>query len=369
MTKYKYLPMANPDVGMLEAKAAFKVIKNGWISMGKTVQEFETKVQKLLNVKNAIFVNNGTSALHCTLLALRIGRGDEVIVPTLSYISSANSILYCGAKPVFCESDPNTFNVTPEMIENKITKRTKAIMTVDLKGLPIDFKKINLISKKYKIPLISDSAESFGAIYKNKFVGSQAFAHTFSFFANKNITMGEGGLITTQNKKFANLLRIIRNQGQNYRYNHIELGNNFRPTDYAAAIGLEQIKKINSVINEKAKIAKIYSKSFKNLKNVFPPFVPKYASRPSWYLYCLNFSSKGVRDRVMKALKKNNIDTRLSFPPIHLQPYYKKKFKNNMKKFKNTTSIYNKFLDIPCWPKMGNQNINKIIKIIKDNAI
>ena len=368
MAKNKYLPMANPDVGLLEAKAAYKVIKSGWISMGKTVLEFESKIKKLLNVKNAIFVNNGTSALHCALLGLRIGRGDEVIVPTLSYISSANSILYCGAKPVFCESDAKTFNTTAELIESKITKKTKAIMTVDLKGLPVDFKKINLISKKYKIPLISDSAESFGAVYDNKFVGSQAFAHTFSFFANKNITMGEGGLITTQNDKFANLLRVIRNQGQNYRYNHIELGNNFRPTDYAAAIGLQQIKKIQKVISEKGKIAKIYSKSFKNMENVFPPLVPKYATKPSWYMYCLNFSSKSLRDKVMKALTKNNIDTRLSFPPIHLQPYYKKKFKNNHKKFKDTTNIFNRFLDIPCWPKMGKQNIERIIKTIKDNV-
>ena len=207
MSKNKFLPMANPDVGVLEAQAAYKTIKSGWIR--ERLFKFESKIKKLLNVKNAIFVNNGTSALHCVLLALRIGRGDEVIVPTLSYISSANSILYCGAKPVFCESDSKTFNTTSELIESKITKKTKAIMTVDLKGLPVDFKRISLLSKKYNIPLISDSAESFGAVYDNKFVGSQAFAHTFSFFANKNITMGEGGLITTQNNRFANLLRII----------------------------------------------------------------------------------------------------------------------------------------------------------------
>ena len=325
MSKQKFLPMANPDIGLTEAKAAFKVIKNGWITMGKIVNKFEKKIENLLNVKHAIFVNNGTSALHCVLLALRIGKGDEVIVPTLSYISSANSILYCGAKPIFCESDPRTFNVTAESIEKKITKKTKAIMSVDLKGQPVDFDEIKAISKKYKIPLISDSAESFGAKYKNKFVGKQAFVHTFSFFANKNITMGEGGLITTQNDKFAKLLRIIRNQGQNYRYNHVELGNNFRPTDYAAAIGIEQIKKINKVINEKSKIAEFYSKNFKDLNNIFPPYVPSYASRPSWYMYTINFKNKKIRNKVMKALKINNIDTRLSFPPIHLQPFYKKK--------------------------------------------
>ena len=164
---------------------------------------FEKNISKVCGTKYAVGLNSGTDALTLGLILLGVRKGDEVIVPTLSYISSGNSILYCGAKPVFCESDPKTFNTTSELIEKKITKKTKAIMTVDLKGLPVDFKKINLIAKKYKIPLISDSAESFGALYENKFVGSQAFAHTFSFFANKNITMGEGGLITTQNDNFA----------------------------------------------------------------------------------------------------------------------------------------------------------------------
>ncbi len=367
MVKNKFLPMANPDIGNAEAQAAYKVIKSGWISMGHIVKKFEKEIENLLKVKHAIFVNNGTSALHCALLALRISNGDEVIVPTLSYISSANAILYCGAKPVFCDSDPKTFNVTAELIEKKITKKTKAIMTVDLKGQPVDFDKIKSISKKYKIPLISDSAESFGAMYKNKYVGSQAFVHTFSFFANKNITMGEGGLITTQNDKFAKLLRIIRNQGQSHRYNHVELGNNFRPTDYSAAIGLQQIKKINKVISQKSEIAMYYSNIFKNLKNISPPYVPDYASKPSWYMYCVNFKNKKTRNKVMKALDRNNIDTRLSFPPIHLQPYYKKRFKYNNNKFNKTKNIFDRFLDIPCWPKMGKKNIHKIIDIIKSN--
>ena len=365
--KKKFLPIANPDIGEKEALAVYKVIRKGWISMGKKVDEFENNVKKLIKVKHAIYVNNGTSALHCSLLALNIKSGDEVIVPTLSYISSANAILYCGAKPVFCEVDTKTFNVNYDLIEKKITKKTKAIITVDLKGQPVDFDSLKKLGKKYKIPLISDSAESFGAIYKNKYVGSQLPIHTFSFFANKNITTGEGGLITTESGILAKKLRIIRNQGQDKRYNHIELGNNFRPTDYSAAIGIEQLKKINKVIKEKDKIAKIYSDHFVKQKNIEVPYLPNYVTRPSWYMYCLIFSTNKLRNKVMNALNENNIETRLSFPPIHNQPYYRLRFKN-LGKFKQSEDIFDRFLDIPCWMGMGIKNIKRVISIIKTTA-
>jgi perosamine synthetase len=366
--KNKFLPIANPDVGINEAKAAYEVIKKGWISMGKKVSEFEEKVKKLIKVKHAIYVNNGTSALHCALLALGIKQGDEVIVPTLSYISSANAVLYCGAKPIFCEVDPKTFNVNYDYINSKITKKTKAIISVDLKGQPVDYNSIRKLEKKYKIPIISDSAESFGAIYRNKYVGSQMLIHTFSFFANKNITTGEGGLITTENDNLAKKLRIIRNQGQDKRYNHIELGNNFRPTDYSAAIGIEQLKKINKVISEKGKIAKIYSRSFNENENIITPHLPEYVTRPSWYMYCLTFKTKKIKKKVKQALEQNNIDTRLSFPPIHNQPYYKSKFKKNIGKYKQSEDIFQKFLDIPIWMGMGEKNIRRVISIIKKAA-
>ena len=296
------IPIANPSINKKEAISAYKVIKNGWISMGKEVSKLEDKIKKYLDVKHAILFNNGTSALNVALSFYGIKKGDEVIVPTLSYISSANVILYCGAKPVFCEVDPFTFNVTASNIIKKITKKTKAIITVDLKGMPIDYDDIKKKIKKYKIPIISDSAEAFGAVYKNKKVGSQLDMHSFSFFANKNMTMGEGGLVTTNNKAMANFCKILRNQGQEGRYNHTYIGNNYRPTDYAAAIGIEQLKKIENVLIEKSKIAEIYSKKFKNESFIKTPFIPEYVKRHTWYMYCLRFPNKKLRNKIQKNL-------------------------------------------------------------------
>ena len=364
----KFVPISKPMIGKEEANAAYKVINSGWISMGKKVENFEKQINRKMNFKNSIFVNNGTSALHCTLLALEIGIGDEVIVPTLSYISTANAVLYCGAKPVFCDSDSDTFNVSLSDIEKKINSKTKAIITVDLKGQPVDFDKIKFLSKKYNLYLISDSAESFGALYKNKYVGSQFPVHTFSFFANKNITMGEGGLISTNNDYLAKKIRIVRNQGQTKRYYHTLLGNNFRPTDYAAAIGLEQLKKIDFVINEKIKIAKFYNEFFLNYADKIQcPLIPNYATRPSWYMYCIKFNSETTRNNVAKALQKENIETRLSFPPIHMQPLYKKKFKTNNNSLSHAINAYRKFLDIPSWPGMSKNTMVRIAKTICNN--
>jgi perosamine synthetase len=359
------VPIANPSIDKKEALAAYTVIKKGWISMGKEVLKLENKIEKFIGVKHAILFNNGTSALHAALTYYGVKNGDEVIVPTLSYISSANVILYCGAKPVFCEVDPNTFNVTAEDIIKKITKKTKAIITVDLKGMPVDYDDLKKKLKKYKIPLISDSAEAFGAIYKRKKVGSQFGMHSFSFFANKNMTMGEGGLVTTNNKKMANFCKIIRNQGQEGRYNHTFIGNNYRPTDYGAAIGLEQLKKIDKVLFEKAKIAKIYNKAFSNEEFIETPFVPNYVTRHTWYMYCIKFSEQVSRKKIQKILNSKGIDTRLSFPPIHLQPIYKKIFGYKKGDFPVSEKVFKQFLDIPCWMGMGRKNLYNIINIIK----
>ncbi len=360
------IPIANPSIDKREAKAAYKVINKGWISMGKEVSDLEKKIQKYLKVKHAILFNNGTSALHSALAYYNVGKGDEVIVPTLSYISSANVILYCGAKPVFCECDPSTFNVMPDNIIKKITKRTKAIITVDLKGMPVNYDNIKNKLKKYKIPLISDSAEAFGGMYKNKKVGSQFKIHSFSFFANKNMTMGEGGLVTTNEDKIGKFLKIFRNQGQEGRYNHTYVGNNYRPTDYSAAIGKVQLTKIESVLKEKNKIANMYNKAFKNEKLVKAPYLPSFVTRHTWYMYCLTFSKLVNRNKLQKFINKKGIDTRLSFPPIHLQPIYKKLFGYKKGDFPISEEIFDKFLDIPCWKGMKVKEVEFIIKVIKE---
>lgn len=358
-----FIPIANPRIGEDEARAVYDVVKSGWISMGRKVKEFEQVAVDYTGAKYAIAMNNGTSTLHAMLMALGIGPGDEVIIPSLTYISSFNVILYQGAIPVLCGNDPHTFNVTPENIKEKITPRTKAFMTVDLKGLPVDFDAFNALSEETGIPFLSDSAEAYGAVYKGKKVGSQAFAHSFSFFANKNITTGEGGMVTTNDHALFTKLCIIRNQGQEGRYNHTLLGNNFRMTDVLAAVGIEQFKKIDNLLSEKMVIADYYSELFKEMDGVTPPYVPHYVDRPSWYMYSIKVDPK-VRDLLILHLSEKEIDTRLSFPPVHLQPLFREKFGNDTNLVASALSSYQSFLDIPIWADMGKSNQDKVVNEI-----
>ena len=351
----EFLPIASPTIDETDAKAVYEVVKSGWISMGRKVKEFEEMVCNYTGSKYAVAMNNGTATLHSLLIALGIGPGDEVIVPSMTYISSANVVLYQGGKLVLCDNDPVTFNTTPELIRKKITSRTKAFMTVDMKGLPVDYDAFNSLSKETGIPFISDSAESYGAVYKGKKVGNQAKAHSFSFFANKNITTGEGGIVTTNDQKLFQNLLIIRNQGQEGRYNHTWLGNNFRMTDILAALGIEQLKKIDSILEKKVEIAKNYTKYFSNLPNVSVPLIPDYVDRPSWYNYSISTSAK-LRNQLLKYLERQKIETRLSFPPVHIQPYYKKRFGYNENSFSKALECFQTFIDIPIWADMGLEN-------------
>ncbi|MEQ8667384.1 MAG: DegT/DnrJ/EryC1/StrS family aminotransferase [Rhodospirillales bacterium] len=359
-----FIPIANPRVGEDEARAVYDVVRSGWISMGKKVQAFEDMATGYTGAKHAIAMNNGTSTLHALLIALDIGPGDEVILPTLTYISSSNVVLYQGATPVLCESDPATFNVTPEQIREKITPRTKAFMTVDLKGLPVDFDAFNALSEETGIPFISDSAESYGAVYKGQRVGAQALAHSFSFFANKNITTGEGGMVTTNDTALYEKLLIIRNQGQEGRYNHTHLGHNYRMTDVLAAIGIEQLKKIDDLLDTKVEIAATYSAAFAAIDGVTAPLVPDYVDRPSWYMYAITVDAN-KRDSLLEFLAGRQIDTRLSFPPVHVQPYYVDRFGYRRNDFPLAMQAFDSFVDIPIWADMGDDNQNRVIDSIR----
>ena len=360
-TDMEFIPIACPRIGEAEAKSVYDVVKSGWISMGKKVQEFERMACDYTGAKHALAMNNGTSTLHSILIALGIGPGDEVITPSLTYISSANVILYQGATLELCESDPQTFNVTPEQIREKITPRTKAFMTVDLKGLPVDFDAFNSLSQETGIPFISDSAESYGAIYKGQKVGTQALAHSFSFFANKNITTGEGGMVTTNDDELFEKLTIIRNQGQEGRYNHTWLGNNFRMPDVLAAIGVEQFKKIDTLLTEKVAIANRYTEAFSSVDAVRPPPVPDYVDRPSWYMYAISVDA-ARRDGLLDHLAAKDIDTRLSFPPVHIQPYYVERFGYGVNDLPLAMEAFNSFVDIPIWADMGEANQERVIR-------
>ncbi len=358
------IPVANPTFTDREANLVKKIIKGGWVSQGEYNIKFEEKIKKHSNAKYALVTNNGTSAIHAVLLALNIGPGDEVIVPSLTYISSVNAVKYVGAKPVLCDVDKFTCNVSAKYIIPKITHRTKAIISVDLKGMPVDFDELIELSNKKNIFLISDSAESFGAKYKQKPVGSQCVFHTFSFFANKNITTGEGGAITINDKKYYNTVKKIINQGQESRYKHVILGNNFRLTNIQSAIGYIQIDRLNKILNEKNKYANLYKKLINTNKVEFQK-IPSYVSQHSFYNFTI-FMKYQDKIKLKKHLTHNNIETRESFPPVHIQPYYKKLYNYKKNDFKNSIDSYNSFLDIPIWFGMGSKKVKYISNVINN---
>ena len=230
-----------------------------------------------------------------------------------------------------------------------------------MKGMPIDYDELLKIANKRKIPVIADSAEALGATYKNRRVGSQVIAHSFSFFANKNITTGEGGAISTNNKKLYEFLIKMRNQGQSKRYHHVIIGNNYRMTDISAAIGIEQLKKLQLIIKNKNKIAKYYDKFLKMRKEIKLPLIPKYVSQHSWYNYSIIVDPK-IRNKIINFLKKNKIETRVSFPTISSQPIYKN-IKFNRKK-SNSNRLAKSLIDLPIWSMLNINDQNKILKLI-----
>ncbi|MFH1511073.1 MAG: DegT/DnrJ/EryC1/StrS family aminotransferase [Candidatus Woesearchaeota archaeon] len=358
------IPVANVTVGEEEAKAAYDVVKSGWLSQGRKVDEFEGAFSRVTGARNSIAVNNGTSALHTCLAALGIKSGDEVILPSLTFISTANAVLYQNAKPVLVECDPKTYNTTAEIIESAITKKTKAIIPVDMNGMPCDYDPIIEIGAKHNIPIIWDSAESLGANYKGKKVGSIAGIHIFSFFPNKNVTTGEGGMITTNDDKLATQLRVLRSQGQDYRYHHIEIGFNYRMTELQAAMGIEQLKKLSKTLAEKQRQAEYYNQAFSATTNILPPHVPEYVTQHAWYMYAIKV--KGDREKIVQQLKEKGIDTRLSFPPIHTQPIYQKIYCYTNDSLPISYKSWSQLIDIPIWPGLSQEQQEYIVETLKE---
>jgi len=362
MYNRKFIPVANPFIDSKEINAVNYVMRKKWITMGKKVQQFENSLAKFLGVKYVVAMNNGTSTLDSLVKYFSINNKEqEVIIPDLTYISTANVVTYNNGKIVLCDSNNDNFNINLKDLEKKISTKTKLIIVTDMKGMPVDYDELLKIANKKKIPVIADSAEALGSVYKNRKVGSQVFAHSFSFFANKNITTGEGGAISTNNKKLYKFLLKMRNQGQSKRYHHVIIGNNYRMTDIAATIGIEQLKKLKVIINKKNKIANFYNKKFNDRNEITLPEIPKYVSQHSWYNYTIIVNSK-KRDKLINFLKKNKIETRVSFPTISSQPIYKNLYYNRKKS--NSIRLTKSLIDLPIWTMLSVKDQKKVIKAI-----
>tara|TARA_B100001123_G_scaffold448026_1_gene607513 strand:+ start:1142 stop:2266 length:1125 start_codon:yes stop_codon:yes gene_type:complete len=334
MKKYK-VPVNEPYLFGNEKKYLLKCLKDGYISSsGKFVKKFEEKFAKRVNRKFAISVSNGTAALQLAFEALNIKKKEEVILPSFTIISCVLPVIRSGAIPVLVDSDPNTWNMDVSKIEKKITSRTRAIIAPHIYGLPIDMDPLLKIAQKYKLKVIEDAAEVLGLKYKNKECGSFGDVSTFSFYANKHVTTGEGGMIVTNNPQIAEKCKSLRNLCFNNkkRFVHYDLGWNYRFTNMQAAVGIAQLEKLNQFILKKRKIGKIYNKGLSKIKAFNIPLErKKYAQNIYWvYGIVIKKNSTISLDILMRKLKKYGVDTRNFFWPLHKQPILKKMgfFKN-----------------------------------------
>ncbi len=324
------IPINAPQIGEEEIEAVVKVLKSGIIThalgAGPMVTKFESAFAKFVNAKHAIAVNTGTAALHLAIAGAGIKRGDEVILPSFTFVATAEVVAIAGAKPVFVDIDPETYNISPEKVEKAVTKKTKAIMPVDLYGLPADMQPIKEIADKYGLIIIEDAAQAHGARYKGKPVGTFADVVCWSFYASKNMTTGEGGMITTNNDELAEKMRFMRSHGEKEKYKSLMLGHNYHMPEIQAAIGCVQLKKLPKFLAKRRENAKKSTTKLREAKSLQLPKELK-GYKHSWYLYTIRLKgAKGKkRDKIVEALRQKGIGAEVYYAtPIHRMPYYKK---------------------------------------------
>ena len=355
--------IASPVIEEEEINAVIDVMKSGMIAQGPKVIEFEEEFAKYVGAKYGIATNSGTSALHVALLAAGIGEGDEVITTPFTFAATGNSILYTGARPVFVDIDPETFTIDPAKIEEAITDKTKAIMPVQLYGQAADMEPIMKIAKEHDLIVIEDAAQAHGAEYKGEMVGNLGDMACFSFYPTKNMTTSEGGMITTNNEEFAENAKVFRAHGSATKYHHDGLGYNFRMTDIAAAIGLEQLKKIDSFNAKRIENAKCLNEGLKDIDSIETPIV-KDGCKHVYHQYTIKIKD-GKRDELSDYLIENGIGNGIYYPiPLYNQVLYKELGYDQA--LPVTDEIVEEVLSLPIHAKLTQEDLDYIIKTIKE---
>lgn len=369
------IPLTKPSFSEAEVAAVRQVLQSGWVTQGPKVTEFETKLRDYLKAKETIAVSNCTTGLHLCLIISGIGPPDEVIVPSLTYIATVNSIKYVGATPVFADIDLATYNIDPKDIENKISNRTKAILIVHQIGLACDLDPIRKIAKKHNLRLIEDAAPSLGAEFKEEMIGEKGQLVVFSLHPRKSITTGEGGIIATSDRSLAEKLRRLRSHGASKsdfaRHVHSsmvfdefkELGYNYRLTDIQAAIGIVQLKKLPQFIKRRRELAAYYIKALKEVKRIILPVEPVF-SRHTFQSFQIRIAGikKDIRDRLLSRLLKQGIVTRRGVMASHLEPLYKESGNVNLPK---TETAYRESLLLPLFPDMTAKQQDFVVEKLK----
>lgn len=371
------IPFFEPLLTNVDKKNVAKSLNQRWLTNGPVLKKFESKISDFIKTKYSLGVGSATHALHLSLRSIGISYGDEVIVPTFTFAATANSVIYCGAKPIFTDVDYETFNINPIEIQKKITKRTKAVIVVHYGGQACNMQEIISICKKKGLKLIEDCAHAFGSTYKNRKCGSFGATGCFSFYPTKIITTGEGGAISTNNSKLFKKILLLRSQGLSinsaerektgeWEYDIIDLGYNYRMDEIRASLGLSQMNRVNQINNQRINIAQKYNKRLRNIEGIT---IPKKAENRNhiFHLYTIKIDKNYpmTRNELNKKLFDAGIGTSVQYIPLHLMSYYKENFRLSERDYPKANRLYNEILCLPIYPKMRNKQTEFVISKIE----
>lgn len=372
-----FLPFSRPSIGKNEIKKVTACLKSGWITTGALCREFEDKFCQLTGSQRAISLNSATAGMHITLTALNMGPGDEIITPSMTFASTVNMIALRGATPVFVDVDYGTLNINTDLIEEKITKKTKAIIPVHFAGAPADMDKINNLARKYNLTVIEDAAHAVGTYYKGIHAGGFGHPAIFSFHPIKNITTGEGGMIILNDAALEKKLRLLRfhgierdawkryGKGGNPSYDIAEPGYKYNMPDVLAALGLAQMERWQEFNQKRTDLAQLYLEDLKDISCIDLPEVPQYDHIHAWHLFVIKVRALN-RDEFMNRLSDYNIGYGLHFPPTHLLSYVRKRYASNIKGLTETEKAAQRIISLPLFPDMREKDVEYVCKAIKE---
>ena len=376
MIQWKY-PLSDIDFGKEEERGVLRVLRSKWLSTGPVTERFEKAFSEYLGGGHAIAVSNGTAALHLALASLGIREEDEVILPSLTFVATANAVLYVGAKPVFADIIGfDDLTISPQEIETRITPRTKAIVVMHYGGYPCDMPSIMDIAKRRGLYVVEDAAHAPGAEYQGKKCGILGEIGCFSFFSNKNLVTGEGGMVVTRHKEWAEKVRRMRSHGMEalswdkYRghlssYDISGLGYNYRTTEIQSALGLVQLKKLDGNNKKRKRLVEIYQRELQGVGGISIPFL-MFKGNPSYHLFPILLAPSISRNKVMERLKDFGIQTSVHYPPAHLFSLYQKKFSYERGKLPKTEEVSQREMTLPLHPLLDAGDVKWIVKKLKE---
>jgi perosamine synthetase len=372
------LPYGRQAIEESDITAVVETLRSDWLTTGPKVGEFEESMAARVGAAYAVSFSSGTAALHGAASAAGLENGDEAVTSPLTFVATANCVLYQGAKPVFADVSPDSLNIDPEKTAERIASRTKAVLAVDYAGHPADLKAILQLAERHGLIVIEDACHALGARYQGRNVGSIAHMTVFSFHPVKHITSGEGGMVTTDDATYAEKLRRFRNhgissevrqrqaQGQ-WRYEMVSLGFNYRLTDMACALGIQQLKRLESNLARRRQIAKRYDAAFRDLAGLLCPGVRSDVS-PAWHLYPIRLKLEELsadRERVFRALRAENIGVNVHYIPVHLQPYYRDRFGYSGGEFPVAERASGSLISLPMFHGMSDDDVDDVIHAVQ----